>query len=78
LSNILTFIENKYGKIINKDENTINYDGIISKRSVGYLRNIVNNYIMENNYLAEKYGADNIVKFIDYLVKERYRSYDDK
>lgn len=78
LSNILTFIENKYGKIINKDENTINYDGIISKRSVGYLRNIVNNYIMENHYLAEKYGADNIVKFIDYLVKERYRSYDDK
>lgn len=70
LNNIINFLKCNYKEYISKEPE--NYDGYWSNRAIGYIRKFVN-VKLKNDNLAKKYDVTELVSFINYLIKTRYK-----
>ena len=68
LYNIIKWLQENYSDSINTEPES--YDGAISNRALGYIRNFVKKQL--KNDITKKYDVHELIQFLQYIVYKRY------
>ncbi len=73
LHNIIKWLQENYSDSINTEPES--YDGAISNRALGYIRNFVREQL--NNDITKKYDVNELIQFLQYITYKRYSEHDE-